>query len=357
MNGRPVTDTGHGPPTPCDRATRGEWGEAPLCARRNVAPSAHSHRRFAAAVPAWFAGERSVDAWTELSMVSKMPGVGARSRGPRQQQDEAAAATEALAAGSWGDAIAATAAKAMEGERAERVAAAAGARSVDDDEWARAPEALPMPSPVGVEAAAARTALPGPPRWEVGAAEDAAAAAAGAPRLVPLAMPVRRAVHESDVLTNTGLRPSEVGETFAVSLGGVVPPVVASASHAPGAHPLPWPLRADPGRGATHLPDAVGDAEWTMVLASPAAAGSSRLEVVSIDRRVQVGHMLLVSPGTPDEEVVAVGGFGPSILTAAPLRHAHAAGTVVRRPRWTSLAPSPSPEPASTHRYESGETR
>ena len=103
--------------------------------------------------------------------------------------------------------------------------------------------------------------------------------------------------------------------------------------------------RKPKGRGATHRSDFVGDENWTMLLATPSEAGGRRLDVVSVDGRVRVGHMLLVSPGTPNEEVVTVDGFG-SILTAAPLRFTHAAGAVVRRPRWASLAPSPGPSPS-----------
>ena len=68
-----------------------------------------------------------------------------------------------------------------------------------------------------------------------------------------------------------------------------------------------------------------------MELQSGAAAGQARLDTLSIDCRVRVGHTLVVSYGLPNEELITVAGFG-SILTVDVLRNAHAAGEIVELP-------------------------
>ena len=80
-----------------------------------------------------------------------------------------------------------------------------------------------------------------------------------------------------------------------------------------------------------------------------AAAGQTRLETLTIDCRVQVGDVLVVSRNLPNEEAITVSGFG-SILSAGALQHFHAAGEIVELaaaipPPSPSMPPPPSPSP------------
>ena len=78
-----------------------------------------------------------------------------------------------------------------------------------------------------------------------------------------------------------------------------------------------------------------------MELRSYAAAGQTRLDVLTTDCRAKVGQTLVVSPGLPNQEIIKVSGFG-SILSREVLQFFHAAGETVELPE---LLPPPSPPP------------
>ena len=80
-----------------------------------------------------------------------------------------------------------------------------------------------------------------------------------------------------------------------------------------------------------------------MELRSDAAAGQTRLDVLTTDCRVKVGHTLVVSRGLPNQELITVSGFG-SILTLEALQFFHAAGETVELPQ---LLPPSSPPPSA----------
>ena len=65
-----------------------------------------------------------------------------------------------------------------------------------------------------------------------------------------------------------------------------------------------------------------------MELRTDAAAGQTRLDVLTTDCRVKVGHTLVVSRGLPNQELITVSGFG-SILSLEALQFFHAAGETV----------------------------
>ena len=79
-----------------------------------------------------------------------------------------------------------------------------------------------------------------------------------------------------------------------------------------------------------------------MELRSDAAADQTRLDVLTTDCRVKVGHTLVVSRGLPNQELITVSGFG-SILSREALQFFHAAGETVELPE---LLPPPSPPSA-----------
>ena len=68
-----------------------------------------------------------------------------------------------------------------------------------------------------------------------------------------------------------------------------------------------------------------------MELRTYAAAGQTRLDVLTTDCRVKVGHILVVSRGLPNQELITVSGFG-SILSREALQFFHAAGETVELP-------------------------
>ena len=79
-----------------------------------------------------------------------------------------------------------------------------------------------------------------------------------------------------------------------------------------------------------------------MELRTYAAAGQTRLDVLTTDCRVKVGHILVVSRGLPNQEIIKVSGFG-SIIADEVLQFFHAAGETVELPE---LLPPPSPPSA-----------
>ncbi len=62
-------------------------------------------------------------------------------------------------------------------------------------------------------------------------------------------------------------------------------------------------------------------------LSSPAPAGSTILQLVS-QSGLEIGDLLYVAPGTQQQELVQIVGFG-SVILGVPLRHTHALGTQV----------------------------
>ena len=80
-----------------------------------------------------------------------------------------------------------------------------------------------------------------------------------------------------------------------------------------------------------------------MELRTDAAAGQTRLDVLTTDCRVKVGHTLVVSRGLPNQEPINVSGFG-SILSLEALQFFHAAGETVELPE---LLPPSSPPPSA----------
>ena len=78
-----------------------------------------------------------------------------------------------------------------------------------------------------------------------------------------------------------------------------------------------------------------------MELRNYAAAGQTRLDVLTIDCRVRVGDMLVVSPGLLNQESVVVSGFG-SILSLEVLQNFHPEGDIVSL---AELLPPPLPPP------------
>ena len=80
---------------------------------------------------------------------------------------------------------------------------------------------------------------------------------------------------------------------------------------------------------------------WAMRLQFDASAGQTRLDTLTLDCRVRVGHTLVVSRGLPNEEFIQVMGFG-SILTVDVLGNSHSAGDSVEL---ADAIPPPSPAP------------
>ena len=82
----------------------------------------------------------------------------------------------------------------------------------------------------------------------------------------------------------------------------------------PAETPIPLPIRK-----------AAPLAEYT--LSSPAPAGSIVLQLVS-QSGLEIGDMLLIAPGTNQQEMVQIVAFG-SVILGVPLRFTHALGTPV----------------------------
>ena len=80
-----------------------------------------------------------------------------------------------------------------------------------------------------------------------------------------------------------------------------------------------------------------------MMLRNYAAAGQTRLDVLTIDCRVRVGDVLVVGtpPGLLNQESIEVSGFG-SILSLDVLQNFHPAGDICSLAK---LLPPPSPPP------------